>query len=238
MATAHLISNQPPDPFQAFALHIDDLVEQAQQYLDGEPVQNDAQAEDVSRLLNMLRKAGNDADDARKAEKKPHDDAAKAVQVRWKPLLDRIDLAATTAKQALTPFLTAKEAAQRAAADAARMEAQRLAEAAAQAAEQANPNDLAGQMTVKVLKENAIAAETAAGRLDKGRAQARGGERAVSLRSAWTPTLTDPVAALKHYRERQPDELRAWLLGQAEKDVRNGARAIPGFEISEARVAV
>ncbi len=60
----------------------------------------------------------------------------------------------------------------------------------------------------------------------------------MSLRSVWTPTLTDPCAALKHYRERQPDELKAWLLSQAEKDVRAGARSIPGFEISETKKAV
>lgn len=231
------IPNAPADPFEGFSLHVDDLCEQAQQFLDGEPIETEAQAEDVSRLLNMLRKTSNDADEARKVEKKPHDDAAKAVQARWKPMLDRIDLAASTAKKVLTPFLTKKEAAQRAAAEAAQQEAQRLADAAAQAAEQANPNDLAGQATVEILRENAAAASKTAARLDKGKAQARGGERAIGLRSKWTATLTDPAAALKHYRERDPDGLKEWLIERAEVDVRCGKREIPGFTIKEERVA-
>jgi hypothetical protein len=66
----------------------------------------------------MLRKARKDADEARVAEKKPHDDAAKAVQAKWTPLLDKCELAETTAKKALAPYLIAKEAAQQAEAEA------------------------------------------------------------------------------------------------------------------------
>jgi hypothetical protein len=237
-APVHLLSNQPTDPFEAFSLHIDDLFDQAQQFLDGKPIENEQQAEAVSRILNMVRKAGNDADDARKAEKKPHDDAAKAVQSKWKPILDKVDLAASVAKRALAPWLTAKEAEQQAAAQAAAQEARDKAEAAAKAAEQVRPDDLAGQTTVRVLRENAADLARKATRLDKKPVQARGGERAVSLRSVWETALVDPVAALKHYRERQPEELKAWLLSQAERDVRAGARTIPGFTVTEARVAV
>jgi hypothetical protein len=35
-----------------------------------------------------------------------------------------------------------------------------------------------------------------------------------------------------------PDELKVWLVEQAERDVRAGARSIPGFDVTEARVAV
>ena len=238
MATAAIGHNQPPDVYDGFRLHVEDLFDQAKQFLDGEPIETEQQAEDVSRLLNMVRKTSNDADDARKAEKKPHDDAAKAVQAKWKPLLDKLDLAATTAKNALAPFLRKQEEAQRAAAQAAIEEARRQAEAAAQAAQQARPDDLAGQATARILQENAAELEKKAARLDKSKAHAKGGERAVGLRSVWTPTLTDACAALRHYRERQPDELKAWLLEQATKDVRAGARSIPGFTITEERKAV
>ena len=69
-------------------------------------------------------------------------------------------------------------------------------------------------------------------------ARVKGGERANSLRSVWTPTLIDPCAALRFYREREPEALKSWLVEQAEKDVRAGARSIPGFDVIEARVAV
>jgi hypothetical protein len=35
-----------------------------------------------------------------------------------------------------------------------------------------------------------------------------------------------------------PEDLKLWLQEQAERDVRAGARSIPGFEVTEARVAV
>lgn len=238
MATAAIGHNAPPDPFDGFSAHIEDLFEQAQQFLDGEPIATEAQAQDVSRLLNMVRKTSTDAENARKAEKKPHDDAAKAVQAKWKPLLDRLDLAASTAKNALAPFLRKQEEAQRAAAQAAMEEARQQAQAAAQAAERVSDTDLAGQSSVRILRENAAALEKTATRLGKQKAHAKGGERAIGLRSVWTPVLTDACAALRHYRERQPEELKEWLLGQAEKDVRAGARSIPGFEINEERKAV
>jgi hypothetical protein len=81
----------------------------------------------------MLRKARKDADEARVAEEKPHDDAAKAVQQKWKPLLDKCELAETTAKKALTPYLEAKEAQQRAEAEALRKAAEEAAERAREA---------------------------------------------------------------------------------------------------------
>jgi hypothetical protein len=63
-------------------------------------------------------------------------------------------------------------------------------------------------------------------RLDKQKPLATGGERAIGLVDRFTPELTDSCAALKHYRERQAAEgLKAWLLEQAEKDVRAG---LPG----------
>lgn len=230
--------NNPPDRFTLFREHIEELLDEAKQFLDGEPIETDAQAEDVSRLLNMLRTAANDADEARKDEKRPHDEAAKAVQTKWKPVLEAADLAVSTAKKALAPFLQKKEDEQRAAAEAVRMEAERQAAAARKAAENASPADLAAQTTVRVLQENAADLEKKAAKLDKGKAQARGGGRAVSLRSVWTATLINPVEALKHYRATQPELLKQWLAEQAQRDVRAGKRSIPGFEITETKEAV
>jgi hypothetical protein len=38
-------------------------------------------------------------------EKKPHDERCKAVQAKWKPIIDKADLATSTAKEALAPWL-------------------------------------------------------------------------------------------------------------------------------------
>ncbi len=227
--------NTPPDPLAAFSLHIDDLFEQAQQFLDGTAIESEAQAEDVSRILNMVRKAAKDADEARKAEKKPHDDAAKAVQTRWKPILEKADLAAETAKNALAAFLMKKEAAQRAAAEAARQEAARQAEAAAQAAAVVSNTDLAGLTTVRVLQENAAELTKKAERLDKKPIQARGGERAVSLRTSYRAEITDPVAFGKWLWEHRRADYLEWLEDVARRECRHGSRGIPGVQVHEER---
>lgn len=237
MATA-VIGHNLPEPFLLYNESIHDLLIEANNYLDGKDIENEEQEAAVASILTRLRREANAADDQRKAEKKPHDDAGKEVQAKWMPLLEKADLGVQCAKSALTRFLRKKEAAQQAAAEAAAEEARQQAEAAAQAAQNVREDDFAGQTTVRVLRENAAAAEKIANRLGNERVQAKGGERAVGLRSVWTPTLTDPVAALKHYRERQPDALKEWLLEQAQRDVRAGSRAIPGFTIDKSRVAV
>src|SRR3546814_17507768 len=62
----------------------------------------------------MIRQAKKAADEQRVIEKKPHDDAAKAVQTKYKPLIDKCELAASVAKKALVPWLEHLEAEQRA----------------------------------------------------------------------------------------------------------------------------
>jgi hypothetical protein len=196
---ATLLANAPADPATLFREEIDDLLLEARNYLDGEPIANEQQAEAVSSLLNRLRRVAKDADEARKTEKKPHDDAAKAVQAKWTPIIDKAALASSTAKQALAPWLRQVEEKQRAEAEAARVEAERLARIAAEAHSTASGNLQANEDAERLLKA-AEAARKDAAKADKAKAHAKGGERAVGLRSVWTPTLTDACLALKHYR--------------------------------------
>jgi hypothetical protein len=232
-----LLANAPAEPSVLFAECIDDLMLEARNYLDGEPISNEQQADAVSSLLNRLRRVSKDADEARKAEKKPHDEAAKAVQQKWTPIISKAELAASTAKQALAPWLQKIEADNRAKAEAAQAEADRIAAIALEARQKAAGNLEAAEDAERLLKV-ATAAQKDAVRAGKAKAHATGGERAIGLRSVWTPTLTDSCAALRHYREQQPTELKQWLVEQAERDVRAGARSIPGFDVTEARVAV
>lgn len=232
-----LLSNAPTDSAVLFAEHVEDLLLEARNWLDGEPITTEEQAAAVSSLLNRLRRTAKDADEARKAEKKPHDDAAKAVQAKWTPIISKAELATTTAKQALAPWLKAVEDKQRAEAEFARREADRIAAIAAEAHKTAG-SDLQAVEDAERLLKAAAAAEKDAARAEKAKAHAKGGERAVGLRSVWSPALTDACAALKHYRAERPADLKAWLLEQAERDVRAGARSIPGFTISEERRAV
>jgi hypothetical protein len=232
-----LLANAPVEPAVLFKEEVDDLLLEARNYLDGEPIANEEQANAVSSLLNRLRRVAKDADAARADEKRPHDERGKEVQAKWKPIIDKADLAASTAKQVLAPWLLQIEERQQREAEVARQEADRLARIAQEAHLAASGNLEATEDAERLLKA-AAGAQVHASKTDKQRAHARGGERAVGLRSVFTPTLTDSCAALKHYREQQPEALKLWLVEQAERDVRAGARSIPGFTVSESRVAV
>jgi hypothetical protein len=233
---ATLLANAPTDPCTLFKEEIDDLMLEARNYLDGEPIANEEQANAVSSLLNRLRRVAKDADEARKVEKKPHDDAAKAVQAKWTPIISKAELATSTAKQALAPWLRQVEEKQRHEAELARQEAERLARIAAEAHAKATGN-LEAQEDAERLLKAAAGAEKRAAKADKVRPLATGGERAVGLVDRYTPELADPVEALKHYKAAQPAALKQWLVEQAQADVRSGARAIPGFTIHHERVA-
>jgi hypothetical protein len=243
LAPAPIGHNMPPiTPYEALKAHIDDLEMEATNFLDGEPIKTETQAEAIAKIREDARKARQAAEEQRKLEAKPFDEGKKAVQALWTPLTDekkgRCALIEETCKKALAPYLLAKDEAQRAAADALRKEAEEKAAAAAKLAEDISPDNLAGQSYLRAARDEAASIGKEAETASKARAHVHGASRATGLRSVWTPTLTDARAALKHYRERQPDELKAWLLEQAFRDVRAGARAIPGFIVNETKGAV
>lgn len=231
-----LLANAPTDAATLFKEEVEDLTLEAKNFLDGDPVSTEEQAEAVSSLLNRLRRVAKDADDARKVEKKPHDDACKAVQAKWTPIISKAELATTTAKQALAPWLRQVEEKQQREAELARQEAERLAQVAAEAHAKAYGNLTAQEDAERLLKA-AAGAQRHAAKAEKQKAHATGGERAVGLVDRFTPVLTDPVEALRHYRAVNPEALKKWLFEQAEKDVWRGVRSIPGFTINHERIA-
>lgn len=233
---AHLIANAPPEPAVLFAEEAADLMAEAKNWLDGEPIANEEQATAVSSLLSRLRRVSRDADEARKAEAKPFDEGKFAVQAKWRPITSQMDLAASVAKQALAPWLRKVEEANREAAEKLRVEADRIA-AIAREKVQASDGNLTARADAEYLLKAADATQREAKRAGKAKAHAKGGERAVGLVDRFTPELTDAAAALAHYRAEQPAALKEWLLGQARDDVRAGKRSIPGFEIHHERVA-
>lgn len=216
--------NNPP-PVVAMSLHVDDLFSLVSGST-ASPVTNDEQEAALDALLADVRKAANDADERRKAEKKPHDDAAKAVQAAWKPILDKCDSAATAIKNALTPY---REARQRAKDEAAR-KARAEAEAAQQAAQQAlrQSDDL----------EERFAAEEGLKRASKLTAVANRIDRApTGLRTYYEAEITDRREALKHYLTTHPGEFEALIQRLADADARGTRAPVPGVTFHERKKA-
>ena len=84
--------NQPPPeptPFEVISAKIQDLYEEAKNWCDGEPISTQGQADEVSKLMNMIREAEKEADKLRKDEVAPLDEAKKEVQDRYNPLIGK-----------------------------------------------------------------------------------------------------------------------------------------------------
>lgn len=230
------IGHNNPPPFVAHDANIGDLYDEAKHFLDGAAIENQGQAEAVANLLDRTRKAWKAADEQRKTEKRPHDDAAQAVQDQWSPLLAKAKRLEGVAKTVIGAWQQHLEAEQRAEAARLAQEAQAAQQAAREAAQTRTARlEDAEQAEAAIKAADALA--KAAARADKAKPLVASGGRAITLRSYWEPELTDALAALKHYMARQPDELKAWLIDQARKDIRGGARDIPGFTIREDRRA-
>jgi hypothetical protein len=130
--------NQPPaDPHESIMAEINEHVENARAWLKeiGGKIVTQAHADKGGNYAVVFADLEKKADAARAAEKRPLDEAAKAVQAKWKPVVEAADEKKRWMKKATEDFLKAERArldeierkrreeaaaAQRAAAEAAR----------------------------------------------------------------------------------------------------------------------
>jgi len=137
-------ANNPPDPIDtALAPHADTL-DEAANWLDGTPVETEAQMNSVDALIKAMKAARKDVDTARDACTKPLNDAWKAEIARWKPTQDDLDLQVKGLVSRVDGFkrkLAAEKEAARQAAWAASEAARREAEAKIAAADAGNIED-------------------------------------------------------------------------------------------------
>lgn len=227
-------SNNPP-PVEAHGMNINDLYDEAKGWLDGAQIETQDQADGLGKLLDHIRIARKAADEQRATEKRPHDDAAKAVQQAWKPLLDKCDLAASVARQALTPWLRKLEDEQRAARIKADQEAEAARLKALEAQRAAAPDDLVAQEAARILDDAASQAVKDAKRAGKAKAHATGGTRAVGLRTSWRAEITDATAFGRWAWQHRREDYMAFLTQLADREGRNGPAAIPGIIVHEER---
>lgn len=227
--------NNPPSPFQLSENEIGDLFAEAQNWLDGSGVKTDADATAVSKLLDMLRQAEKRADERRKEEAEPHDKAKAEIQARYGALIGNTKsvkgkavLAMDCCKKALAPWLEAEEARKHAEALAARKAADEAAERARAAFQATDVADLSGRAEAERLAGEAKQAEATAKDADKDRAAARGGARAVTLRTVYRAEVTDRRAVLNWFAANRPDHLAGMLQSAVESLCAAGNRAVPG----------
>ena len=231
--------NNPPEPtpYEAAEKRIADLYGEASLWLDGAAVDSQEIADGIGNLIDLLRKAGAQAEDARKAEAKPFDDGKKEVQARYKPLAEKVERATATCKQALVPWLRHLQEQQEAQARAAREAADAKAREAAAALQATTAADLAAREAAEKLLADAKAAERDASRAARQTANAGGTVgRAVGLRSVWSAQVTNETEFARFVWARHRDRLSEFLAGLASELVRAGARDLPGVAIQETQV--
>lgn len=227
-------NSQHMTPFESASTEVDLLWVEAQNWLDGAAVSTQADADAIGQLLDMARKARTKADESRKVEAQPFDDGKAAVQARYKPLLDRCDAVAKAAKEALAPFLAAQEAAKRAAEAKAREDA--LAAHAAAWEAFAAGRSVEDRVAAEEAAEAARRADIAAHIASKDRGRAKGGAKAISLRTTIKPEITDMTALMRWIWQND----QSAIVGFAERYVagsfRAGHRQIDGVRAVEEKI--
>lgn len=220
------IGGNSPPPHEAFALEIEELFSTVSGSV-ASPVTTDTEEAGLDALLDDIRRARKDADAQRKAEKLPHDIAAKAVQAAWLPLLDRCDVAAEAIKKALTPYRTTKQKAKDEAARKAREEAAAKEKAAQQALR--NSDDLEERFAAEEQLKQASRLTAQANRVDR---------EATGLRTVWRAEVKDMRAAMLFYMKRDPDRFRNLVYELAARDARGTRAPVDGVEFLEDKQAV
>jgi len=191
--------NNPPSPFEEIKQTIDDLYLEAKNFADGEPIENEQQAKAVSDLIDGLRKAATEADEARKTENKPFDEGKAVVQDKYNRLIGKTKagtgkapLAIELCKEAMKPWLLKKKEAQ---AKRERIAAEQAAEAEREKQEALakRTDSLEDAEKAEAAIQHAKSAEASHKAATKTRANVKGGGRAIGLTTIYTPVMTDEI---------------------------------------------
>lgn len=240
---ARIGHNQPPEPtpFEASKEAIEGLFEEAKGWLDGEPIANQAQADDLQKLMRLIQAAAKEADERRKEEARPFDEGKAEVQARYNPLIQKdkglTDLAVSACKKALAPWLVKVDEENRRKAEEARKEAEEKQRVAMEAMRQRGGN-LEASVRAEALVKEAKEAEAAARRAGNAKASAKGEGRAVTLRDFYTPEVTDATAFARHVWTAHRSDMLSFLNDMAVRLVAAGSHhGIPGVTVHHERRA-
>jgi hypothetical protein len=217
--------NHPPKA-EGHAIHIEDLFALISDTVAGGEVSNDEQEATLDKLLDDVREARKAADADRVEEKRPHDDAAKAVQAKYKPLLDRCDMAAETIKRLLTPYRTARQKAKDEAARVAREEADARQQAALAALQ--SSDDLQERFSAEQDLATAKKLTAVANKIDRS---------ATGLRTSYRAEVTDYTAFARWAWAQRRDECQRFFDELAALEGKRGPVTIPGMIVHTERKA-
>lgn len=240
-------SNQAPDDnsFEALQERIDDMAREAERLMKAGPAKTQEQADQAADVANKLAELRGKADKERDREKRPHLDAGRAVDDKWRPIIGAADIYSRLKDVVCKPWLAAQKAAKERAEAEARRKAQEAADAARRADEEARRKAAEAERTgnaaaiaeaerksreAQVATEKAAAAAQTAETVAATSITAGTRGRGVHLRGKAVVTIEDRAALLAFFNDRQ--ELTDLLQSMAEKAVRAGI-TVPGVKIEK-----
>lgn len=217
--------NAPTDPVEAALAELQGEEELAKELL-AKPIEDQAAADKAGTWARRIGDIGSKAEKSRVAEKEPHLEAGRAVDAKWKPVVEGSKALAAKLKAHITPFLQAQKRAEEERARKAAEEARKKREEADAAARAAKTDDEAEAARVADLHRQAAEADRAA--TMKNASAGRTGAK-VALRTETHIIVTDFAAAAAHYVAARPQELVELIGRLASRDVKAGVE-IPGTE--------
>ena len=235
--------NNPPEdptPFELSAKEAEDLLSEACNWVDGMTVESQEQADALDGLLAQIKAAAKLAEERRKAEVKPFDDAKAEVQSRYNTLIGdtkatgkgKLLIAQEAVLKLLTPWRQKIDEEKRAAAEALRKAEEEKRQAAMAAfAKAREANDLAAKLEAERLAAEAAAAEKAAKKADKSAGQKTG------LRVVVTAEITDMSAFAKWAWVHDKAALEEHFAARASDLARAGRRDMAGVNVTEQKEA-
>ena len=232
--------NLPPlTPFELSAKEAEDLLSEACNWVDGMTVESQEQADALSGLRGQIKAAIKRADERRKEEARPHDEAKSEIQARYNTLIGdtkttgkgKLILADDACQRAITPWLKKLDGERRAAAAKAAEEAEAKRRAAAEAFAKSTVDDLDARQQAEKAAAEAVQATKAATKAER---QATTG---TGLRTTYSGRLTDLQAFARWSWGNDLPALSEHFEARANALVKAGRRDLPGVEVVEHKEA-
>lgn len=219
--------NNPPDPIDEALAPYGDAISEAENWLDGTPVENEDQMKAVDAVIKDIRAAKSDLAKAKKSATAPLHDVWKAEIARWKPTEDDIERRLKGLAAVVDPFKRKLAAEKEAAKRAAYEEARRKEREAEEAAMKADVSDYEAATEAARLQAEAVEAKKAASAANR--------DTVKGLRTVTRYTIEDHRAALHWIAANDRDAVTAFI----EEYVRRNHKAaeIGGVKVWQEKAA-
>lgn len=238
ISSAPIGHNLPDDPHEALTLEFQGELEIAKELL-AKPVTDQDQANKIANFSKRVSALAKKANEQFAIEKRPHLDASRACDDKWRELREDTDNLVKQLKKHIETFLLAErrkeqERQRKAAEEAAKVRAEAEAaqrKAAEEAAAGNEPDNSAAEEAERLEREaKALEKEAQEKKVSSGRTGAK-----VSIREVKVARITDYDALLMALKDR--DEVKELVSSLANRAARSGVD-LPGMTIEIEEKAV